>query len=126
MDGYVTFLRDVDRGLIEFSPLCSRLGDVCRVGDHAGLLVVHVLCMESPTTPPRDRRFRETARRSCADSVEGETRTPSEEEAGVSVVIEGDESDETAREDTPLLKPGNVLHRDGVTVNSKNTVNQCP
>ena len=36
------------------------------------------------------------------------------EEAGVSVVIEGDESDETAREDTPLLKPGNVVHRGGV------------
>ena len=50
----------------------------------------------------------------AADSVEGETRTPSEEEARVSVVTEGDESDETAREDTPLLKPGNVVHRDGV------------
>ena len=50
----------------------------------------------------------------AADSVEGETRTPSEEEAGVSVVIEGDESDETAREDTPLLKPGSVVHRGGL------------
>jgi len=41
---------------------------------------------------------------------EGAT-TPSEEEDGVSVVIEGEE---TARENTPLLKRGSVVHRGGV------------
>ena len=43
--------------------------------------------------------------------VAGEVITPSEEENGVSVVIQGDEA---ASEDTPLLKPGGVVHRGGV------------
>lgn len=43
-------------------------------------------------------------------SVEG-ARTPSEEEDGVSVVIEGDGE---AGENTPLLKPGGVVRRGGL------------
>lgn len=43
-------------------------------------------------------------------SVEG---TPTEEN-GVSVVIEGEVDDEAVREDTPLLKPGGVVHRGGI------------
>lgn len=46
-------------------------------------------------------------------SVDSPARTPSEEEGGVSVVIEG-ELDEAMTEDTPLLKSGNVVHRGGV------------
>jgi len=50
----------------------------------------------------------------AAESVEGSTGTPCGEEVGVSVVIEGEVNDEAAREDTPLLKPGSVVHRSGV------------
>ncbi|KAG6380064.1 hypothetical protein JVT61DRAFT_8146 [Boletus reticuloceps] len=46
--------------------------------------------------------------------IEEATSTPSEEEDGVSIVIEGEVGDEAAREDTPLLKPRNVVHRGGV------------
>lgn len=47
----------------------------------------------------------------AAESVEGSTGTPCEEEVGVSVVMVNDEA---AMEDTPLLKPGNVVHRRGM------------
>ncbi|KAH0831039.1 hypothetical protein J3R83DRAFT_13543 [Lanmaoa asiatica] len=47
-------------------------------------------------------------------SVGGATGTPSEEENGVSVVIEGEVGDEAVREDTPLLKPGSVVRWGGV------------
>jgi len=46
-------------------------------------------------------------------SVDDPARTPSEEEDGVSVVIEG-ELGETVTEGTPLLKSGNVVRRGGV------------
>lgn len=46
-------------------------------------------------------------------AAEGAARTPSEED-GVSVAIEGEMSDEAAREDTPLLKSGSIVHRGGV------------
>lgn len=36
------------------------------------------------------------------------------EEDGVSVVIEGEVDDEAVREDTPLLKPGDVVRRGGI------------
>ncbi|KAF8128946.1 hypothetical protein EV363DRAFT_1220844 [Boletus edulis] len=46
--------------------------------------------------------------------IEEATSTPSEEEDGVSIVIEGDVDDAAAREDTPLLKSRSVVHRGGV------------
>lgn len=47
-------------------------------------------------------------------SAEETEPTPDGEVDGVSIVIEGELGDGEARENTPLLKPGGVVHRGGL------------